>query len=158
MYGKIKRTITVGETIELGLTSASKLCGCSRTDVKPILYKKSSAVLEKAIINLMNLQPYQQYNTYTDSTHTFVVSFGMSEECGQTFYKDIKLWKRFGDDITFINKLNDMPAMLLDLDRDNELDILYESQFSEDPSYFITPTYPRYEIRDGEIVWAGCGC
>ena len=37
MYGKIKRTITVGETIELGLTSASKLCGCSRTDVKPTL-------------------------------------------------------------------------------------------------------------------------
>ena len=37
MYGKIKRTITVGETIELGLTSASQLCGCSRTDVKPTL-------------------------------------------------------------------------------------------------------------------------
>ena len=37
MYGKIKRKVTVSETIELGLTSASKLCGCSRTDVKPIL-------------------------------------------------------------------------------------------------------------------------
>ena len=37
MYGKIKRKVTVSETIELGLTSASKLCGCSRTDVKPTL-------------------------------------------------------------------------------------------------------------------------
>jgi hypothetical protein len=37
MYGKIKRTINAGETIELGLASASKLCGCSRTDVKPTL-------------------------------------------------------------------------------------------------------------------------
>jgi len=37
MYGQIKRKTTVGDTIELGLKSATNLCGCSRSDVKPLL-------------------------------------------------------------------------------------------------------------------------
>jgi len=39
MYGQIKRKINVGDTIELGLESAAKLVGCSRTYVKPVLSK-----------------------------------------------------------------------------------------------------------------------
>ena len=39
MYGQIKRKINVGDTIELGLVSAAKLGGCSRTYVKPVLSK-----------------------------------------------------------------------------------------------------------------------
>ena len=37
MYGQIKRKITVGDTIELGLKSATNLCECSRSDVKSIM-------------------------------------------------------------------------------------------------------------------------
>lgn len=37
MYGQIKRKTNVGDTIELGLTSASELGSCSRSDVKSIL-------------------------------------------------------------------------------------------------------------------------
>jgi hypothetical protein len=39
MYGQIKRKINVGDMIELGLVSAAKLGGCSRTYVKPVLSK-----------------------------------------------------------------------------------------------------------------------
>ena len=39
MYGQIKRKTNVGDTIELGLVSAAKLGGCSRTYVKPVLSK-----------------------------------------------------------------------------------------------------------------------
>ena len=39
MYGQIKSKIAIGDTIELGLESAAKLGGCSRTYVKPILSK-----------------------------------------------------------------------------------------------------------------------
>ena len=35
----IARPFIVGDTIELGLKSATDLCSCSRTDVKPILSK-----------------------------------------------------------------------------------------------------------------------
>ena len=37
MYGQIKRKITVGDTIELGLKSATNLCECSRSDVKQVM-------------------------------------------------------------------------------------------------------------------------
>ena len=37
MYGQIKRKINIGDTIELGLVSAAKLGGCSRTYVKPVM-------------------------------------------------------------------------------------------------------------------------
>ena len=37
MYGQIKRMAAVGDTLELGMASAAKLGGCSRTSVKPIL-------------------------------------------------------------------------------------------------------------------------
>ena len=37
MYGQIKRMAAVGDTIELGLQSASKLGKCSRSYVKPVL-------------------------------------------------------------------------------------------------------------------------
>lgn len=37
MYGQIKRKTIVGDTIELGLKSATDLGSCSRSDVKPIL-------------------------------------------------------------------------------------------------------------------------
>ena len=39
MYGQIKRKTNVGDTIELGLESAARLGGCSRTYVKPVLSK-----------------------------------------------------------------------------------------------------------------------
>ena len=39
MYGQIKRKTIVGDTIELGLKSATALGSCSRTAVKPILSK-----------------------------------------------------------------------------------------------------------------------
>ena len=39
MYGQIKRKINIGDTIELGLVSAAKLGGCSRTYVKPVMSK-----------------------------------------------------------------------------------------------------------------------
>ena len=37
MYGQIKRKTNVGDTIELGLKSASDLGACSRSDVKSIM-------------------------------------------------------------------------------------------------------------------------
>ena len=39
MYGQIKRRAAVGDTVELGISSASKIGRCSRSDVKPILKK-----------------------------------------------------------------------------------------------------------------------
>ena len=42
MYGQIKRRATVGDTLELGISSASKIGRCSRSDVKPILKKLES--------------------------------------------------------------------------------------------------------------------
>lgn len=39
MYGQIKRQAAVGDTLELGITSAAELCACSRSAVKPILGK-----------------------------------------------------------------------------------------------------------------------
>ena len=39
MYGQIKRKTNIGDTIELGLKSASELGACSRSDVKSILSK-----------------------------------------------------------------------------------------------------------------------
>ena len=39
MYGQIKRKINIGDTIELGLVSAAKLGGCSRTYVKPVMFQ-----------------------------------------------------------------------------------------------------------------------
>lgn len=42
MYGQIKRRANVGDTLELGISSASKIGRCSRSDVKPILKKLES--------------------------------------------------------------------------------------------------------------------
>ena len=42
MYGQIKRQAAVGDTLELGISSASKIGRCSRSDVKPILNKLES--------------------------------------------------------------------------------------------------------------------
>ena len=39
MYGKIKRKVAVGDTIELGMNSAVELCKCSKSSVTPILKK-----------------------------------------------------------------------------------------------------------------------
>ena len=39
MYGKIKRKVAVGDTIELGMNSAVELCKCSKSSVAPILKK-----------------------------------------------------------------------------------------------------------------------
>ena len=39
MYGQIKKSVPVGNTIELGLKSAAELGKCSRSHVKPILTK-----------------------------------------------------------------------------------------------------------------------
>ena len=39
MWGKIKRTYPVGGTFPLPTEEARKLCGCSKTDVAPIMKK-----------------------------------------------------------------------------------------------------------------------
>ena len=39
MYGKIKRKVAVGDTIELGMNSAVELCKCSKSSVAPLLKK-----------------------------------------------------------------------------------------------------------------------
>ena len=39
MYGKIKRKVAVGDTIELGMNSAVELCKYSKSSVTPILKK-----------------------------------------------------------------------------------------------------------------------
>ena len=39
MWGKIKRTYPAGDTFPLPTEEARKLCGCSKTDVAPIMKK-----------------------------------------------------------------------------------------------------------------------
>ena len=51
-----------------------------------------------------------------------------------------------------------MPGLIFDLDRDGDIDIIYEGEFDDDPDDYLDWVAPYYYLNGVDTVFAGCGC
>ena len=95
---------------------------------------------------------------FYDANLDYFVSYNVNEECGDQVKDNVKLWYQDNDSLVFMSELPDLPAMILDLDLDGDLDMIYERQFDYDPYNQIKVQFPYFQKIDGDTVFIGCGC
>ncbi|WP_339813984.1 hypothetical protein [uncultured Imperialibacter sp.] len=95
---------------------------------------------------------------FTTDSEKFLVSYYHGVECGDDYYQNISLWNVMGKNRLFVRSLPDLPVMILDLDKDGDLDILYNADFSRDPLSFISWQGSNYGLQGQDTVFLGCGC
>ncbi|MBZ0244863.1 MAG: hypothetical protein K8H85_02850 [Cyclobacteriaceae bacterium] len=131
------------------------------SDVEPIVFTKTLIIdkgLKSNYLSAIDGNKNVSITLFVAGNNEYLVSYREQTECGSTYYEDIQLWHAVDDSYIFMKDLPDLPMMILDLDRDGDLDILYEQEFTDDPSDYIQWESPYYYLHGTDTVFAGCGC
>ncbi|MEP2668674.1 MAG: hypothetical protein ABJH04_06760 [Cyclobacteriaceae bacterium] len=137
------------------------------SEVDPIIFTKS--VIEDSDLKAnyytqiereSNEENYGNENIilFEDGLRFYLVSYYSGTECGDTYYENIQLWERIGDEYHIQKELPDVPGLIFDLDRDGDIDIIYEGEFDDDPDDYLDWVAPYYYLNGVDTVFAGCGC
>lgn len=131
------------------------------SDTDPKIYRRDQ-IKDKSVVSdyraKLDSIDHSDLILFTHENRKLLVSYVEKMECGDVYYEDVTLWDTSDENPLFVTDLPDLPAMILDLDGDNDLDILYETQLSEDPSIYIRWEAPNYALHGQDTVFLTCGC
>lgn len=130
------------------------------SEIDPIVYSKKEIVKDSldSYLSKMDMKEKRRLVLFTSSIGRYLISYTSDFECGDIYYRNVELWNAMNEEILLVKELPDLPAMILDLDRDGGLDILYEGQFERDPRRYIWWESPYYSLHGADTVFLGCGC
>ncbi|WOK04299.1 hypothetical protein RT717_14560 [Imperialibacter roseus] len=132
------------------------------SDTEPIIFTKQEIRdidLKAKYSSMLDSIDQSDLLLFTANGLKFLVSSHYESACGEVSYHNVRLWNVTREDAPlFVTNLPDLPAMILDLDKDDDLDILYEGQFFNDPSSYIRWEMPYYGLQGQDTVFLSCGC
>jgi hypothetical protein len=132
-------------------------------ETDPIIYRKADLEKEerRAIYNDLVEQEFYEYGSgvllFSHDKLELIVTYNIYDECGYEYYENIKLWNSTPDAYTLIKDLEKVPLMIFDIDADQDIDILFESENLHDSHDFIEIDYPSCEINGTDTSYI-CGC
>ncbi|MEQ8686971.1 MAG: hypothetical protein RIE86_16840 [Imperialibacter sp.] len=132
------------------------------SDTEPIIFTRQEITdkeLKAKYYSMLDSIDQSDLHLFAANGLKFLVSSDYESACGEVSYHNVRLWNITREDAPlFVTNLPDLPATILDLDRDDDLDILYEGQFLNDPSSYIRWEMPYYGLQGQDTVFLSCGC
>ncbi len=93
---------------------------------------------------------------FYDGEIEYAISYAKYEECGFVYDVDIEIWKIENNTFEFFTELYQMPVVMLDVDRDGDLDILFEEDLVIPQELFFLEYEPVNGIEEEEFGTCGC--
>lgn len=132
------------------------------SEKKPRVYTKDYAddsSYEMMFQSERSSYPSNELLVFTSSGNELYVSYNQTEECGTVYYDQIKLWKKSKDQYELIQELPDLPVLMMDIEHNGEVGMLFESELNTNPENLIEVNFPNFGINsEGDTVFLSCGC
>lgn len=133
------------------------------SDNDPIIFKKAKLKNsdKNEIYTALVEEEYHDYSAgvllFSYDSLELVVTYNIYDECGYEYYENITLWNSTPTDYTFIKELENVPLLIFDVDKDQDIDILYDLENLYDSHDFIEIDYPGCQINGTDTSYY-CGC